>query len=320
MSAVTSAPRVILTSHSIDNVFDYCPRKFEFLNLHEKRPPRESGYAAMIGDCLHDGMQRWLIERAEGKDEAECTDSAFLAMMRRFPWELELEQATSVRSFGNTCLLLYEMIRSSDWDEWDLMYVEGRGWAVEVPFVLYHKSIGEFDIKSRPGEVGILATQGKIDLILRHRRTGRIKTVDIKTTITPAGLIEAEYTWSGQQIGYSHVVHAMLGIAPDNFDVEYCVCRFTASDMPVVQWVSLEKDVDVVDDYWMGKLDRLWRMKSYAENDWFPRTNGGCHSWGKVCGFFDVCPSRDASLVRRWFDTLEGEVIKGYDYWVELEV
>lgn len=309
----------IITSHSLDNVFDYCPRKFEFLTLYSKRPKRESGYAANVGTALHDGMQAWLISRAEGNDEMTRTRDAYMAFLRAFPFADELEQTTKVRSFDNCVLMLYNMIRAPEWDDWELMWVDGKGWAVEVPFRVDHVSVGPVYIKDR-NQYAILSSQGKIDMLMRHRATGQVKSVDIKTTVLGVDMIRSNYEFSGQQTGYSQVAHAMAGVNPDSFSVDYAVCIFTA-DGPQLKFVSIDKDSQDIDDYWLTKIDRLERIKRYAEQGWFPRTNGGCNSWGKECSMFDICHSRDTKMIQRWYDfEIETEETKGYDYWVELEI
>jgi hypothetical protein len=317
---IPSGPiRYILTSHSIDNLFDYCPRKFEFTNVWDRRPPRDSGFAANVGTALHEGLQAWLIARAEGLSEDSATTAGFMALLLHYPWEDEKSQKQNLRNYDRAIMMLYDLIRSSEWDNWDLMKVEGKGWAVEIPFLIKHTSIGFFQIKDTGEWVG-LATQGKIDFILRHRVTGAIRTWDLKTTVNDIDLARSEYTYSGQQVGYSHVLNAMLGIAPEDFSVHYMIARFNANDPPQIQPFTLEKTTDQIDDYWLGKLDRLWRMKAYAEQGWFPRTNGGCHSWNKECGFFDICATRDPMRVSKWFSDTGAEPQKGYDYWVEMEV
>lgn len=319
-SVPTQLPvRLILTSHSIDNTFDYCPRKFEFLNIYDRRPKRDSGYAADVGTALHEGLQAWLIARAEGKSEDAATSAGFMALLINFPWVAEREQSTNLRNYDRCIMMLYELIRSNEWDNWELMRVDGKGWAVEIPFLIKHTSLGIFQVKDT-GKWVMLATQGKIDFILRHRITGAIRTWDLKTTMHDVSLARSEYTYSGQQVGYSHVLHAMLGIAPSEFSVHYMIARFNANDPPQIQPFQIEKTPDEIDDYWLAKLDRLWRIKAYAEQGWFPRTNGGCHSWGKECSCFDICKSRDPQLIQKWFSDTGAEPAEGYDYWVELEV
>lgn len=312
--------RYILTSHSIDNLFDYCPRKFEFANVYDRRPPRESGFAAQVGTALHDGTQAYVVARAENEDEVNATRKAFFAMFKSYPWESEFEQATTARSWYNTSLMLYRIIRNPLWDEWELVKVADKGWAIEVPFLIRHTSLGEFTLKNT-GERCMLATQGKIDFILRNRMNhNQIRTWDLKTTVNPIEVARAEYTFSGQQVGYSNVVQAMIGVIPDDMSFHYLISRFSATEEPEILPLEIMKGRDDIEDYWFGKLDRLSRMRQYAEAGWFPRTNGGCHSWGKECYFFDICKSRDYELIDSWFREGLTELQQGYDYWVELDV
>lgn len=312
--------RLVYTSHSIDNTFDYCPRKFEFLNVWDKRPPRESGFAASVGTALHEGTAAWLISRAEGESEKIATEKGFMALLRWYPWAEELEQATQVRGIHNTISLFYAIIRSSEWDNWELLRVQDHGWAVEIPFVLIHVSQGEFIIKNT-GERAMLATQGKIDFVLRHRFTGAIRTWDLKTTIKDTNLVRSEYYFSGQQVGYSQVVRAMLGEESISaFDVRYLVARFNSTEPPSIEAVDIAKDGDDIDDYWFTKLDRLNRMKHYAETGWFPRTNGGCNAWNRECSCFDICKTRDNDMIKSWFFDIGAVQNVGYEPWVTLEV
>lgn len=321
MTGVSELPtqvRTVLLSHSIDNVFDYCPRKFEFLNIFDKRPPRDSGFAAMVGTALHEGLQEWLISRANGLDAQRCRERAYFRLLMFYPWEEEYEQHTGTRSFDKTILALYRLINHPVWNEWELVKVGDR-WAVEVPFMIRHVSVGVFQLKMT-GEWVQLATQGKIDFILRHKLTGKIKTMDLKTTILGPQVVRGEYTFSGQQVGYSNVLHAMLGIDVDHMEFDYLICRFSSEEEPEVQLLPVVKHADQIEDYWLTKLDRLYRIKGYAEAGWFPRTNGGCHSWGTECSMLDICHSRDYDLIKDWFRAVDAVPQTGYDYWVTLDV
>jgi hypothetical protein len=313
--------RLILTSHSIDNVFDGCARKFEFLALYDKRPTRESGYAAQVGTALHDGTQAWLMARADGLSEKKSVERGFMAFAKAFPWDDEYEQTQSIRSFGICCEMLYAIIRHPSWDDWELVRVAGHGWAIEVPFLIKHVSLGPVRIKNA-GVEAILATQGKIDFILKHRTIPNLyRTRDLKTTIYDSDLVLPEYWFSGQQVGYSNTLHAMLGEMKKDFEVDYLVAHFMGSDgAPVVEEVTIPMDQDKVDDYWMTKQDRLLRMRAYAEHGWFPRSNGKCHAWGRPCTFFPICPTRDYDMINMWFDGINAEPQAGYDYWVTIEV
>lgn len=311
--------RKILTSHSIDNLFDYCARKFELTTMYDKRPARDSGFAASVGTALHDATQAWCIARAELLSSDECMVKGYMALMKSYPWEMEMEQTQQTRGFGQTVALFEQIVRQKFWNDWELVRVDNHGWAIEVPFLIQHTSLGEFYMKN-VDIMAVLATQGKIDFVMRHVRTGAIGTFDLKTTIIDPDMAEPEYKFSGQQIGYSNVVQAMLGELQGGFMVHYIAAHFMGNDPPYVQLLPLNMTQDLIDDYWMSKLDRMNRIKVYAEYGWFPRTNGGCHGYGHRCAFFDICPSRDYDLINRWFEGINAEPQAGYDYWVTMEV
>lgn len=309
--------KFITTSHSVDNLFDYCARKFEFATMYDKRPDRDSGFAADVGTALHEGLQRYVLLRNAGENEQHCVEQAYLTLLQWYPFADERDQHTGVRSFDNTNLMLYKLMRWEGWDDWELVQVDGFGWGIEIPFRIRHESIGSF-VSKNTGETCMLATQGKIDFVLRHKKTGVIATLDLKTTIVSEDLVEAEYKHSGQQVGYSQVIQHLLGEVLNEFDVYYLVAHFRSDDEPKIHLVKIEKDSDAIDDYWLGKIERLMRMRYYAEAGWFPRTNGGCHSWNKQCSFFKICQKRDYSVIQRWFDTELTDPIRLYDYVIDL--
>lgn len=311
--------RLILTSHSIDNTFDSCPRKFEFLNIYDRRPPRESGYAANVGTALHECVQQFLISMAEGRSKEESMQDGYLKLMMFFPWWEEDQQSTRVRDFNHVSAMAEELMLFNEWDEWELVRVEGRGWAIEVPFLIRHTSIGIFTLKAT-GEQAMLATQGKIDFVLRHKRTGKIRGWDLKTTSISRDLVPSEFMWSGQQVGYNEVIRAVTHNPDEDFEIFYLIAAFAVNDPAYVEAIPMIKSQDDIDDYWLNKLDRLQRMKRYAEEGRFPRRNGGCNSYQHECSCFRICPSRDTELILEWFSSVGAVEQVGYEPWIEMEL
>lgn len=327
MNALTQVPtihnipidmsRLIVTSHSIDNVFDYCARKFEFSSFYERLPltERDTGFAAEVGNAFHAGIQVWLICRHEGLSEYESRLRGAMAFMRIFPWEIENEQSTSARSFEASCWAFWLAMEDDFWNHWELTRVNIDGklqWSVEVPWILIHESFG-------PTNDGrYFATQGKIDLIMRHKTSGRVCSVDLKSTVYDRGLTRAMYTHSGQQIGYGQVVEAMLGQVIRQLDVIYFVIRISETQ-PSIEVAPFPKTPEQLADYWVDKYDRLERMKKYANARRFPRANGGCHAYSHECRFFDICLSRDQDLIEAWFMDSPSSVDRvHYDWKVRL--
>lgn len=309
----------ILMSHTISNLANYCMRKFELMFMFGNRPARESGYAADVGTALHNGTQTYLIALADGHDHTAAEAKGFIEFLKAFPFDLEQEQKSQSRSFENAVLLLTNLFESPIWDEWELVQVDGHGWAVEVPFIIRHTTTPGIIHAPEYGGDHMFVTQGKIDLIMRHKVSGKIRTLDIKTTLLDERLWEGEYKFSGQQIGYTHVLNAMLGIDPESFEVGYVIACFSG-DHPRVEYYPLEKPSEVIEDYWRTQLDTLTRIKEYIEQGWFPRRNGGCVTWSSPCNALSICSSRDHKLIKRWFEAIDSEPIETYDYWVEMEL
>lgn len=309
---------LIITSHSIDNLFDYCARKFEFAHLFENRPLEgESGYAADVGTALHRGIQGWLAARHEGRSETEARIIGGWAFLRSFPWEEEADQYAKTRSFEAAAWTLDLMWDHPFWNEWELVKVTKNGipkWAIEVPWIIIHTSLG-------PTNDGrFFATQGTIDLIMRNKLSGIICPVDIKTTIYDKNLTRALYTYSGQQIGYGQIVEAMLGNHITELTYQYFIARISP-EQPSVEVKEFNKTQEELEDYWIDKLNRLERMKGYVNRKHFPRTNGGCFSYSRECSFFDICKSRDEEMLAAWFrDSINAAPRELPDWWVRLEI
>lgn len=310
--------KLIVTSHSIDNLFDYCARKFEFAHRYERRPVfKESGYAADVGTALHRGTQAWLIARHEGLSESEARIRGAFDFMLHFPWEEEVNQGTNVRSFDNCVVALEDIWARPEWNEWELVKVERGGktaWAVEVPWLMIHSSLGPV----ATGEY--LATQGTIDFIMRHKVSHKICPWDLKTTIQSMDLNRSKYEFSGQQVGYGQVVEALLNNKIRELTVFYMVVQISGQGS-TIEVLDIHKSQDALEDYWLDKLDRLARIKAYVARGRFPRTNGGCFSYNTECAFFDVCKSRDDDFLKEWFADSENAQFRDMpDWWVLLEV
>ena len=309
--------KTIITSHSLDNVFNSCPRKFEFLSLYDQTPMREESFAADVGTALHEAIQAYLIASAEGKSREDAENEGYLALAVWYPWELEDEQKSKIRGWGETLLMAHTAFRDPEWDNWELLKMTNDEWAVEVAFRINHLG---YDCSSPDGQKYRLASQGKMDLVMQEKTTGDIRVRDIKTTTIPEEHLEAQYYHSGQQVGYSHVMHKMLGVDLESFSVDYVIYQFVLNDFPKKHLITLEKTPEVIKDFWRNKDELLTRMGKYIEQGWFPRTNGGCVSWFRPCSMLPICKRRDQDYIKKWF--AEGGEVRNreYDYVVTLDL
>src|SRR3546814_21179805 len=77
-------------SYASSGTFDSCNRKFEFRKIYPRSKPRTSGFAAEVGQCLHEGFQNFLIHQSE--------EQAIWQLIESFPCEFEYSETTDDRS------------------------------------------------------------------------------------------------------------------------------------------------------------------------------------------------------------------------------
>lgn len=289
----------LVTSHSIDGTFDSCPRRFEFRHVVGVIPDIEdSGFAADAGTAVHEALQQW----ARDPQSQANIKKAFLTLMIWWPWKLEDEKKRQdSRNFGNAVLLLELLIKSDFWDDWEVATLADGSHAIELPFRINHTSLGSF-IHPRTGLKTFIATQGKMDFIVRNRKTGVLMVMDLKTTILDEDAHEAAFRFSGQAGQYGLVLSAAVGhdFRRNGIDVCYFVAEF-ATEGPRIRPFIYHLDPEEVQDAISTKVDKVNRMLGYARQAWWPRKTSGCNFFTKPCGFLDVCHRREYDFLLDWF-------------------
>lgn len=301
---------LVVTSHSIDGTFESCPRRFEFYQVWEKVPAFvESGWAADVGTALHEATQGWARMRADGVEPETALNLAKMRLLREWPWLMEEYRASEglpigERTLGNALLILQDIVSHEFWQEWELVKVDNFGWAIEIPWRIIHESIG---LVKTPYGMAWLATQGKIDFILRNKRTGEYMVVDLKTTVKPAESHATLFRWSGQAGLYAIVLAHVLGLPwkEQGLRVNYFLAAFASSTSifdnvirPMIYTIEPSELEDMIDT----KLERLIRMRTYANRGHWPRRQHGCDFYGKPCAFFGICGERDEKTLKNWFE------------------
>lgn len=306
----------IVTSHSIDGMFEFCPRKFEFAHVWSQQPEGGStGFAAEVGTALHEAVQAWArFALFPGRDRNHqnemAVEAGLMALARWWPWTLENvslqmgKQGVKQRSLGEAVLLFERIIDDVFWDSWELILIPDFGLSIEVPYRIIHDSLGAFPLPQ--GGMGYFCTQGKIDFILRNRFTGEIRVFDLKTTVKEKRAHEAAFKYSGQGPGYGMVVAHGLGYdwKEFGFKVTYIVSNFApadGSDDATVNIYTYEYDREELQDGIDLKHDRLMRMKYYASRGHWPRRAHGCDSFGSPCAYMGICGRRDNDFIKMWF-------------------
>jgi hypothetical protein len=308
--------RAIVTSHSIDGTFESCERRFEFMHVWQQSPEGgTTGFAAEVGTALHEAIQAWArLALFPGRDRHAKNPIAIraglYALMRFWPWSLETvslqmsKAGIKQRSLGEAILLFEQVIRNEFWESWELVNIGGFDLSIEVPWRINHASLGTFPLPA--GEMGFLATQGKIDFILRNRYTGEIRVFDLKTTVKDKRAHEAAFKFSGQGANYAMVISHALGYdwKQRGLSVSYLVANFASADGSEEASVNLytyEYNAEIIQDLIDTKHERLIRMRDYAHRKWWPRRTHGCDSYGQPCPFMGICERRDEDFIKKWF-------------------
>ena len=280
-------------SYSSLNLFDSCPRKFEFNKLFPRRARDYDTFAADVGTCLHKGYQNYLVTRDE--------NAALWALMESYPYDGAWNQDNDFRSIQACVVTLEEMIESTDMKEWRVAEIKKPDGvivpAIEVPFELRMNGI------VLPDGRGIAVT-GFADAFLRHLMTPKFRTLDIKTHRRTLKDATAKYKFDNQQTPYGIMLEHIQGNAIDEFEVMYLDSYVDLAE-PYVEAYTFDKDQVAIQEWLMNTVLKCQRIQQFMEMDYFPRTDGGCLAFNKPCFFLTVCESRDRPGIERWL--LEGQ-------------
>lgn len=293
--------KFIVTSHSIDGTYESCPRRFEFRHIYEEFPLLEPrGMAADIGTALHEASQEWTRDGD--------TDKSDLTLLKWWPWALEEKRRAAglidyKRTLGNAFLLLDAIRQDPFWSDWEVARLPDGSPAIELPWRIDHMSLGSFPHPVH-GHPVFLATQGKIDWILRHRRDRwRYMVCDLKTTVHDEPAQQASFRFSGQAGQYGIVLSKAIGHdwESQGLDVTYLVAEFSEFGMPLVNPKTYHLDPWEVMESLEVKNIRLRHMLEYGRSGFWPRRSHGCIFYGTPCGFLEVCHRREPQFLQDWF-------------------
>lgn len=300
--------RYLVTSHSIDGTYENCPKRFMFRHLYEQIPVSEPrGLAADVGTALHEAVQDWT--------KHGDLDRAGQILLYWWPWDLEEKREAAglkdyKRTLGNALLLLEEITKSTIWDEWEVAILPDGQPAIELAWRINHISLGSFKHPVDGGET-FLATQGKIDWIMRHRvQRNRYMPLDLKTTIMNEEAQAASFRFSGQAGQYGIIVSHAIGKdwATDGLEVCYLVAEFSEHGAPeVIPYHYQLESIEVLESI-EAKNDRLRRQLHNATTGFWPRRSHGCAFYQTPCGFLDVCHRSEPDFLWRWFESNRDKV------------
>lgn len=281
-----------VVSHSMEEVLNSCPRKFQIAKLaagSEEGRPRYNNVTFAFGHAVGAGVAVY--------DKTRSLRSAIWAAF--LAWDIDLfsqeeakpNRADPRKSFAYA---VYALEKYAVW------YAENMMEQYEVveleATVLVDLETGHCD----PDLIGDQPTMfhtGHVDEILRHKVSGNLRVKENKTT----GLTVVDpalYQNSNQTLGYSVVV-AQFGAA--EYDVLYTI--YSSSEM---RWVSF--------DFPKGHLARAQWLKTevqqagiiriYADDNFFPMRGSSCYAYSRQCEHFGQCNMDLKKAFRKEFSEL----------------
>lgn len=261
-------PRYLKVSYSSHLLLHACPRKFQLKCLGADKAEHDSSNITFaFGHVVGEGIQNILV----GWDWNKILIQAFLG------WHADLEASNEKqkKSFFTAvyCLQQFKALRDGGFlDEYEVAEFNGKP-ASELSFrIKFPQSV----------------FRGHVDLVLRHRITGELLVLELKTS--SANYVQASnYKNSAQAIGYSVVLDKIEPNAT-SYGVLYLVYltkleRFEPFEFPkTYHQRALWLRDRLVDDETVARL-----IREEGNYGIWPMHGESCNSFGRDCEYMDIC-------------------------------
>lgn len=293
-------PRLKLLSHSSRLTLHSCPRKYQLYRLNSKQddPHGEFGIDVLqevtfaFGHTVGIGVQAVLA----GCSEVEI----FMYMFLEWDTDLFAEHAKKKKSFWEAMFAIKRLLvmrQNGYLDDYEVVQYKGRP-AIEL----------SFKINLPKG----FAYRGYVDAVLKHKTTGEILVLELKTTGNRSN--PAQYKNSGQALGYSVILDIMYpGIS--SYDVLYLVYetpsrefveyRFNKSLLQKALWLQ-EILIDTIN------------IQTYEEFETYPMQGESCFAYYRECEYLSICTLSTERLAKA-YTLADKERIEGESYMFEID-
>lgn len=272
----STEPFVRLSHSTMENVLT-CERKFEMDKLLTIGAKREDSVHLSFGHSYGEFVATYL---ATGSFEMAVLDG-WLAYHPILETDAK-SQATAYHLMLNSRDALDGLL-----DEWEVAEFNGVP-ACELSF--------RIDIDDTFYYVGY------IDVVLKHKKTGRYCVLENKTTGLQLHDIAPLYKFSGQALGYSIVLDVIAGEAQTEYDVIYAVGRLGKTpftDATRCEVHTFKKSIYDRLEWFLALGQDVQRLHGCFETEYFPRRAQGCLKFNKQCPHFGTCHMRSADNYRK---------------------
>lgn len=261
-------PRYLRLSYSGSLEFHACPRSFQ---LQKLEAPRVVDYSENVtfayGHAVGEGIQQYLITR----DITKAIWAAFLFWDCDYA-DVNEKQKKSFPEAVAALLMFHELCTGGLLDDYEVVEFAGK-LAAELSF-----------------RIKFLHTtyRGFIDLVLRHRITGELLILELKTS-SATWVNHYNYKNSAQAIGYS-VILDKIAPGTTSYSVLYLVQMTKLERFEVFEFPKTYHQRAL----WIK--DRLWdeqvlvgMAQSYGNYGIWPTHGESCTRFGKTCQYMDSC-------------------------------
>jgi len=259
----------LILSYSSLQTLSSCARKFALRKITPMDDiPRDTSAALSNGKAVGSGFATFL--------ETGDLDLAMLEAWHHYYPPLE-DNIRSISLAAKLVQTLGEHCTKRILTNWELAYFDGKP-AVEL----------SFGIKLAEGVYYI----GFLDAVLRHKVTGELKVLELKTT-SMANNLTALYKNSSQGISYGLIIDKISGDIQPSYEVLYLVAQLHRSKAekfrPTIHELPFQKSMVDRLEWLIGLQLAVNQIEAYKEVNMFPRNGGSCMSFGLTCPFFGVC-------------------------------
>lgn len=257
-------PQGVRLSHSTMELIHTCERKFQLEKLLVTGKERDETADTTFGSAYGAAVQHYFVHQDK--------EQAIFELFMTFNWDIESEKKSLVKCI-NALEVSFPRVEQL-LEEYDVVYFENKP-ATELSFCLLTDKPYYF--------------VGYLDLVLRHKYTGKYIALDVKTTGLNLEILDPVYENSAQLVGYSIVVDAIAGEEQAEYDVMYFVCQVGQGYAPKVQVLTYTKTLLDRLNWFLSlgmDIEKLERMK---ELNFYPMRGSKCLTYNRPCKYFHVC-------------------------------
>lgn len=274
-----------LSHHSLEKLHT-CERLFQLDRLLKNTENEEKEHypATVLGNAFEAGISSYI----QFQDKERAIYETWLAY-----WPIKEDDKRTEQVAINMVICAFPIIDKL-LDEWEIVSFNGKP-AIQLSFKIVLND-GFYYV-------------GYVDFILRHKITGRVMVFDCKTTALNLLDLSPIFQNSGQCIGYSVVLDAIVGKDIAEYDVGYFVGKLGSGNgfQPVIQPLLFTKNLHDRLDWFISLGMDVKHIIEMLELNVFPRRGGSCLQYNKPCKHFGTCHLHT-------FDILSTEIEEEEEY------